>query len=168
MTARASPGPNPYAAKREIQVIVNHHHLLTRGVNFPQQPLDGLATAIHISLRFGEENFFARPYPLSDERLATFLVNRDSLLGGNVIDDAKSNVVPRLVVPFPGVAESHDKLHQSFPEERKKFEDQDSLASSLASASGTAAASPSTAMVGAAGAASTVGGTTVTIAKLDS
>jgi hypothetical protein len=168
MTACAPAGPNSYATKRQIQVIVNNHHLSARGAKFPQQPFNRLAAAIHVSLGFDEQNFFAREYPLPDQRIATFLVNGYTLLCSDMVNDSKPNVVPRVLILFPGVAKSHDKLHRSFPEYGKKFEDQDSSASSFASASGTATASPSTATAGAVGAASTVGGTTVTMAKLDS
>ena len=141
---------------------------MRQGPKFSQQTSNRLAAPIHIRLRLNENNFFAVKDPLPDERIAAFSCNQYIILLGNTVYDTKSNIVPGVLILFPGIAESNHKLHGLIFARARDTGDQDSSPSSLGASSGAATASPSTAAAGTSGAASTVGGTTVTKAKLDS
>src|SRR5688572_26164388 len=84
------------------------------------------------------------------------------------INDQKTQVMPRALILFPGIAKPDDQFHRSNPARAESPADQDSPSSAGSGAAGIASAPSTGAAAAAAGASSTVGGTTATKGRFDS
>src|ERR687891_2300094 len=100
--------------------------------------------------------------------MTEFFFDRNPGAFSNVIDNPKSQIMPRTLVLSPRIPQAHNEFHRSIPESRNQADVQDSSPPSFVSSSAAGTGAASSASGVGVGASSTVGGTTATKARFDS
>ena len=86
MAAGATTGPDANASERQIQIIVNDNQVFSADPIVTPQGFDGLAAAVHVGLRFGQDDFFTLQRSLSDERRAKCFLQFNATLRRDPFD----------------------------------------------------------------------------------
>ncbi len=77
MAACPSRGPNPYAPKHQIQIIMDHRQIFRCRSKRVEESLDRVSATVHVGLGLDQENLFSLVRPLPDHGIAEPFFNRN-------------------------------------------------------------------------------------------
>jgi hypothetical protein len=103
----SSSSSQPNAAKRKIEVIVNHQNLLEGKTKIPQHLQDGFAAQVHERLGFKKHNTAPFNIPHSPNRSKPVCPPFDIGFPGQQIENLKPHVVAGRLIPLPGISQSY-------------------------------------------------------------
>jgi hypothetical protein len=101
---------DPDRRKWQIEVVVNDNHVFWICFKVIDKLSNSDAAQVHIDLRFCKKNGDAIYPALSKAAIKALLIQRNPVIGSQLIQDQKSHIVPAELIPTAWIAQPDDQL----------------------------------------------------------
>ena len=111
MSGRAAAGLQPHDAGGQIELVLNDDELLRLDPLLTDEACRRTSRLVHVGRGDGEYDRSVLETAFADTRLCARALELDTDLSGELLDEIRSGVVPRLCVVTTRIAESDNELH---------------------------------------------------------
>ncbi len=113
MPGDAAAGLHPHLAGGEVELVVEHDHVVELELVEVHGFLSGLARLVHEGAGFQHDDFFAAELAFARPALKAFAPGREVVRRGNRVERHEADIVPVERILRPRIAEADEQFHEA-------------------------------------------------------